>query len=291
MMASPQLQEASIPSAATADLPYEEVVGRIPALVEELTPVGAIVLVVSKGDEDLVRLEGRAGWHFPRAGTGQYAGHHPPDGGWAVEHVEALRAAGGAYLVLPATYFWWLEHYPELDQHLRTHYERLPCEEEVCRVYRLLDTPALPPRPLVDLLDGGEQRRALPAMRSLVSNLLPEEEIVLVVSAGDGALLDLGQVAWHFPHDSSGGHVPLEAIAGHRAVTQLRTLRQRGIRYLLVPAARLSSLLRSPALADYLDRECRRLALRSRICVLYELRSSARTSTPIALGAKEAVQR
>jgi hypothetical protein len=291
MMVPAQLQDASLSSNGVGELAYEEIVQRLPRLVEELTPVGAIVMVVSKGDEDLVRLDSRAGWHFPRAATGQYAGHHPPDGRWAVEQVEALRAAGGAYLVLPATYHWWLEHYPELDRHLHVRYERLPCAEEVCRVYRLLELPTAPPRAVPILLDGRGQRHILPAMRALVGSLIPDEEVVLVVSEGDDALLDLDRPSWHFPHDAAGKHVPLEAVDGRHAVTQLRTLRGKGVKYLAVPAAGYPSLLHDKALAAYLGEECRTLALRDRVCVVYELRSSVRPPTRIALRAKEAVNR
>jgi hypothetical protein len=280
---------AKVPARASMAPSYEEVGRRLRLTVEELTPVGAIVLVVSKGDEGLLRFDGRSGWHFPRAANGQYAGHHPPDGGWAVAQVEALRAAGGAYLVLPATYFWWLEHYPELDAHLRGRYERVPCDEEVCRVYRLLELPAVAPRAAP--LEDRARARTVPVLRALVENLLPEEEIVLVAGGGDDALLRIGRQAWHFPHDAAGRHVPLDAAAGRHLVSQLRTLRGRGIRYLVVPACSYSSLLRSPALAAYLDGECRTLALRDRVGAVYELRSGFRTPTRIPLGSKEIANR
>ncbi|HEX3040677.1 MAG TPA: hypothetical protein VHP56_01100 [Solirubrobacterales bacterium] len=267
---------------------YEELAPRVAALVEEITPVGAVVLVVSKGDENLVRFDGRSGWHFPRSGSGQYAGHHPIDGAWAVEHLEALRGAGGAYLVLPAIYYWWLEHYPELELHLRGRYERLDAPEEVCRVYRLLELPAAAPRAVPDLAAGELQRRCLPATRALLGSLLPEDEVVLVLSDGDDALLDLGRPAWHFPHDAAGRHLPLEADEGRHAVSRLRTLGGEGVRYLVVPAALLWTVARRPALAAFLDGSCRRLAVRSRICVLYELPDGSRTSTPISLRSKEA---
>jgi hypothetical protein len=291
MMAPAQLRDASLGSGGASELAYEEVARQIRALVEELTPVGAIVMVVSKGDEGLLRFDGRTGWHFPRAASGQYAGHHPPDGSWAVAQVEALRAAGGAYLVLPATYFWWLEHYPELDRHLRTRYERIPCAEEVCRIYRLLELPTAPPRAVPALFESRGSRQTVAAMRALVDNLLPDDEVVLVVSEGDDAMLAIDRQAWHFPHDAAGGHVPLEAAEGRHAVSQLRTLRGRGIRYLIVPADSYSALLRSRALAVYLGEECRTLARRDRVCVVYELRSSVRTPIPIVLRAKEAVNR
>jgi len=267
---------------------YEELAPRIAALVEAATPVGAIVLVVSKGDESLVRFDGRSGWHFPRASTGQYAGHHPLDGSWAVEHLEALRAAGGAYLVLPSTYYWWFDHYPELERHLRSRYEQLESPEEVCRIYRLLELPAAAPRVVPDLDQVELQRRCLPAMRALLNSLLPEDEVVLVLSEGDDSLLALGRTAWHFPHDAAGRHVQLECNEGRRAVSQLRELAEAGIRYLVIPAASLWALSRRPQLLAYLDGECRRLALRERICALYELRTSRQNSDPTSFRPKEA---
>jgi hypothetical protein len=277
----------SLAAVGTDGLAYEQLAAHVAVLAEEATPAGAIVLVVSKGDENLVRFDGRSGWHFPRAATGQYAGHHPPDGGWAVDHLEALRAAGGAYLVLPATYYWWLEHYPELERHLRTRYERVKCPEEVCRIYRLLELPSAAPRVVPDLSQDDAQRRCLPAMRALLANLLPDEEVVLVLTEGDDSLLHLERPTWHFPHDADGRHMPLESDGRH-AVAQLQTLSGNGIRYLVVPAPTLWRLARRPALLTYLERSCRRLASRDRICVVYELRSGSRAFTPMALRPKEA---
>jgi len=274
--------------AVDAPVSYAELAPRIAAVVEEQTPVGAIVLVVSKGDESLVRFEGRSGWHFPRAAGGQYAGHHPIDGNWAVEHLEGLRSAGGAYLVLPSTYYWWFEHYPELERHLGARYDRVQCPEEVCRLYRLLETPAMAPRAVPGLWGSEEQRRCLPAMRALVCSLLPEEEVVLVVSEGDDSLLALDRPAWHFPHDPEGMHQPLAADADGYLVTQLQTLSRNGIRFLLVPVAMLWTLARRPALAAYLSEDCRRLALREGVCALYELRTRSRSSNPTSLRPKEA---
>ena len=259
-------------AAADGALAYADLAPRIAALVEELTPVGAIVLVVSKGDEDLVRFDGRSGWHFPRAAGGQYAGHHPLDGSWAVEHLESLRAAGGAYLVLPSTYYWWFEHYPELERHLRGRYERIRAPEEACRIYRLLDLPAAAPRALPDFAEREQGRRCLPAMRALVENLIPEEEVVLVWSEGDEDLLALERPAWHFPHDAAGRHLAPEGD-GAGQVAQLQTLAGGGVRYLLLPAAGARTLARRPALGRYLEGECRRLALRERVCAVFELSS------------------
>lgn len=275
-------------TSVAGSLSYEELAPRVAAAVEEATPTGAVVLVVSKGDDGLLRFEGRGGWHFPRASNGQYAGHHPLDGRWAVDHLEALRATGGAYLVLPATYYWWFEHYPELEHHLRVRYERLSSPEEVCMIFRLLELPAAAPRAVPDLSAAEQQRRCAPAIRALLENLLPDEEVVLVLSEGDDRLLELERPAWHFPHDSAGHHVPLGADAGSHAASQLRTLSQNGIRYLVVPATLIWTLSRRPSLSAYLDRECRRLARRDRICVVYELGSGSRPFTSISIRPKEA---
>src|SRR5262245_26226480 len=97
---------------------YQDLIQRIRRHPGDVLPADATVLVVSKGDEELLRLGCRA-WHFPRDERGGYAGHYPADGAAAVAHLEALRAAGAGYLLLPATALWWLDHYRELADHLR----------------------------------------------------------------------------------------------------------------------------------------------------------------------------
>jgi len=97
---------------------YGQLVGRIRGIVRDRLPADAAVLVVSRGDDELLRLFGRRGGHFPQAASGVYAGHHPADAAAAVAHLEELAAAGWDHLLLPATSFWWLEHYGLLAAHL-----------------------------------------------------------------------------------------------------------------------------------------------------------------------------
>jgi glycosyltransferase involved in cell wall biosynthesis len=104
--------------------------------VARCTPAGATVLVVSKGDEDLLRLAGRSAWHFPRDPKGVYAGYHPLDSQAAISHLEELRAAGASYLVLPEPAFWWLRYYVGLRYHLDARYRRV-WSDESCMIYRL----------------------------------------------------------------------------------------------------------------------------------------------------------
>ena len=40
-------------------------------------PPASTVLVVSRGDDQLLRFDHRTGVHFPQANGGVYAGHHP----------------------------------------------------------------------------------------------------------------------------------------------------------------------------------------------------------------------
>jgi GT2 family glycosyltransferase len=115
---------------------YQASIARVRAAVRAALPAGMTVLVVSKGDDELLRLDGRTGWHFPRTDTGVYAGHHPADGRAAIDHLEALRATGADALVLPATAFWWLEHYADFRRHLDERYERIWADAD-CVIYRL----------------------------------------------------------------------------------------------------------------------------------------------------------
>lgn len=100
-------------------LGYRYAVEQIRAAVEERVPVDATVLVVSRGDRELVDFGEIDAGHFPQDSAGRYLGHHPRDGEDALAQLEELRQRGAGYLVLPATSYWWLDHYEELAAHLR----------------------------------------------------------------------------------------------------------------------------------------------------------------------------
>ena len=88
----------------------------------EAVPPGARVAVVSKGDGELLELDGREACHFPRTADGIYAGYHPKDSEAAIAHLEELRAKGAAFLVFPEPSLWWLDHYKGLRRHLESRY-------------------------------------------------------------------------------------------------------------------------------------------------------------------------
>ena len=121
---------------AGGELMYPRLVRRIREVVQSTLPPQSTVLVASKGDEELLRLDGCSGWHFPQEVDGAYAGRHPADDGEAVAQLEELRTRGAEFLLLPQSTFWWLEHYRGLRDHLERRY-RVVAEDDSCRIYAL----------------------------------------------------------------------------------------------------------------------------------------------------------
>lgn len=140
-----QLESAGTPTPAGDDfttspsLGYRLMVEQLRAAVAEAVPAGARVLIVSRGDRELVDLEGLDCRHFPQDEAGRYAGFHPRDGAEAVDQLESMREDGADYLVFPATAYWWLEHYGELAEHLDG-LERT--DGDVCTIFRLAGSAA-----------------------------------------------------------------------------------------------------------------------------------------------------
>ncbi len=118
-------------------LEYRQMIQAIGEKVATELPENAAVLVVSKGDDDLLRLGNRRAFHFPQDESGQYSGHYPPDSAGAIDHLDALCAQGADYLLFPAIALWWLDHYAEFKKHLEETYRRVVSEENVCVIYAL----------------------------------------------------------------------------------------------------------------------------------------------------------
>jgi hypothetical protein len=116
---------------------YRRLTERIRKLVAENLPPRATVLVASRGDDELLKLDGHRAWHFPQAQDGSYAGHHPADGREAIAHLEASRARGGEFLLFPRTGLWWLDHYLDLREHLESRYPAIVREEDTCVIFAL----------------------------------------------------------------------------------------------------------------------------------------------------------
>ena len=103
--------------------------------------------VVSKGDDELLRLDGRPARHFPSTTSGEYSGYYPPDSAEAIAHLEEMREQGIELLVIPATALWWLEHYREFGDHVSSHYEEVAREDDVAVIYSLARPSFLDSRP------------------------------------------------------------------------------------------------------------------------------------------------
>ncbi len=82
-------------------------------------------------------MDARQAWHFPQTEEGVYAGYYPASSAEAIAHLEELRAKGAEFLLFPKTAFWWLEHYGEFGQHLKSHYRVLLHREDACMIFAL----------------------------------------------------------------------------------------------------------------------------------------------------------
>ena len=120
---------------ASRTLGYRRLVERVRSAVAETVPRGSSVLVVSRGDRELLKLGDARAAHFPQSPDGDYLGHHPRDSREAIDRLEQLRGRGADYLVVPSTSSWWLDHYSGFSRHLR---DRYPVSElDVCSIFRL----------------------------------------------------------------------------------------------------------------------------------------------------------
>jgi glycosyltransferase involved in cell wall biosynthesis len=132
---TPAMSATSLPYTAMRQREYRRNVAQVRNVVQAAVPQDATVLVVSKGDEALLELDGRRAWHFPQADGGAYAGHYPANDGEAIAHLEKLQAKGADCLLLPRSAFWWLDHFKGFRRHL----ERYPlaAQHEACLIYDL----------------------------------------------------------------------------------------------------------------------------------------------------------
>ena len=121
---------------------YEAVVERVRHFVCDNTPPGATVLVVSRGDEQLLQFDGRRGWHFPQLADGTYAGHYPADSEECIAGLEHLRSRGGEFLVIPETSGWWLQHYARFAAYLNAHFHPVRDPRSVVACYHLSERAA-----------------------------------------------------------------------------------------------------------------------------------------------------
>ena len=127
---------------SAAKLAYHKLTQRILGTLAVLIPKDSRFLVVSKGDDALLQLDGRTAAHFPQDDTGGYAGYTPADSADAIRRLGTTLQGRECYFVLPNTAFWWLEFYADFARHLETSGKRI-WSDEYCIVYALsADPPA-----------------------------------------------------------------------------------------------------------------------------------------------------
>jgi hypothetical protein len=184
---------------------YTQMIEKIRRAVRRSLPADAIVAVVSKGDPQLLDLDGRTARHFPQDETGSYAGHYPSDGPAAVSHLLGHIEQGVGYFILPHTALWWLDHYAELNNHLRDNGRLIADESGVCRIYAVGAAAKIPDQTPEQAMDHLLQQRSRQVGDLLAENLrlksrLRELELLWKSPATDTAEV---KVFWRLGRDPS----------------------------------------------------------------------------------------
>jgi len=242
---------------------YAAMVEQARAVVCAHVPPGATVAVVSRGDEALLALEARRGWHFPRTAAGAYAGHHPSDSTAAVTHLEELRTSGARYLAVPASARWWLDHYDGLASHLRDRYDLL-AEDDACTLFALSAPP--PERGGVAPVDPATRER----MARFLDALLPERCRVLVAGHGWDELALAPRAVLRVPERLGDG--------ADAALAELKATRgDGGAAYLVVPLASELPAWTGALLAS-VEQWSPPLARRERLAAVFDLQAPLATN-------------
>jgi hypothetical protein len=267
---------------------YFGLVDQVTSMVTAVVPPSETVLMVSKGDENLLTLGSRQGWHFPRHEDGRYAGHYPTDSDDAVRQLEDLRKRGAGYIVFPATSLWWLDHYPELNRHLESRYRCMVRDDDVCAIYELTEKPdaertAVTAGGVSRVTETEPAASAEPARRlavnvdqlvSFVDSILPPVTSVAVLSSGDERVMRLARrETWHCPHDAAGNFAALEDP--EVALRQLEDLRNSGLEFLVVPRE-TPWVAHYPEFLDQVEQRYRCVARQRYLCTVYDLNESPR---------------
>ena len=171
---------------------YQDLVEDVRVCVRSCVPAGAVVLIASKGDPELVRIDGVRAWHFPRDEWGSYAGHHPASSVEAIVHLRHLFSQGARYLVFPETSAWWLSHYRELADLLESAHELTLSRDGVCIIYQLRESEAFDAFAAMDISTAvstdGADSHAAPTQLVTVSRAAPSAPLrVLTIVARFGS--------------------------------------------------------------------------------------------------------
>jgi hypothetical protein len=236
---------------------YDELIGAIRGVVHRVVPSDATVLVVSRGDDELLALGPRRAMHFPQDEDGRYAGYHPADSDEAIALLEKTRAGGADFLLFPSVTFWWLDYYDGFKQYIEHRY-RLVEAGEHCWIAALSED-----------AHGTAAKRymAQPStsplaeqMGELLGSLLPEDArtAILAVAGQDSIELD-GYETWLVPGNSEGLR---DALA---------RLERSAVRFVVVPKTLFGWMEDQPEPAHDLQERHRIVTRQAHLCEVYEL--------------------
>ena len=225
-----QMLEASISAS------YLDTIVRIREVVQSVTPQDAKLIVVTKGDEELLNFGPRQAWHFPQSEDGVYAGYYPSDSAEAISHLESLIGKGGEFLVLPNTAFWWLEHYRELEEWLN-HSNTPIWRDERCAIYKFArDTAsAAEASPVPISYSAGATTRSPINLVRIASN--GSASVNLPTGIGQRDIFCFPIIDWGFRFQRPQQLMLQFAAAGHKVLYLCHQFRKSGEPYLLSPIA------------------------------------------------------
>jgi hypothetical protein len=262
---------------------YEQLISAIREVVHRVVPLNATVLVVSKGDDELLRLGPREAQHFPQDEDGKYAGYHPADSDAAIRMVEALRARGADYLVFPASGFWWLEHYADFKRYLESRYQVAESNEN-CWIVWLSEGTSVDADTSF-MADAPAQADGAPPVRELIEALLPSQARIAFLVASDRDRRDLGgHEIWRMPSDSPSNSGDL--------MDSLDSLERSGIEFIVIPASAFDWLSEHGEVADRLRTRHRFVTRQEHLCEIYELQGPTQEpSAPVRVREEPVVER
>ncbi len=130
-----------VPGAPAATY-YRQVLDKVRSLVRANLPAASTALVATYGDDEFLELGVRQALPFPRADGGVTTDYTSVDSDTAISQLEALRARGAGYLVVPSPAQAWLGRLPALGKHLEQHYPAIVDEPGTCTIYALGETTA-----------------------------------------------------------------------------------------------------------------------------------------------------
>jgi glycosyltransferase involved in cell wall biosynthesis len=114
---------------------HQKIAPKVTNIVERYVPVGSKVVVMGEESSELLEFERRVAVPFPDGVAA--SGDRPPVARDPVELLEAAKADGAEYLLVPITARWrYMGSHPELAAYVARH-ERIAHIDDVCELYAL----------------------------------------------------------------------------------------------------------------------------------------------------------